>query len=101
MLLPFATLLFKFCFKKYDPGTQHFDTSSKQRAPAYTDRILYKYRQAQGLMMRRQSTIPGMPTSSQPLVQCLLYDSVPSIITSDHKPVWALFKTIIRAGTDS
>ncbi|KAG4066227.1 hypothetical protein HA402_000451 [Bradysia odoriphaga] len=25
---------------KYDPGTQQFDTSSKQRAPAYTDRIL-------------------------------------------------------------
>ncbi|XP_037818001.1 inositol polyphosphate 5-phosphatase E [Lucilia sericata] len=86
---------------KYDPGTQHFDTSSKQRAPAYTDRILYKYRQAQGLMMRRQSAIPGMPSPSHPLVQCLLYDSVPSITTSDHKPVWALFKTVIRAGTDS
>uniref|UniRef100_A0A1I8Q307 phosphoinositide 5-phosphatase n=1 Tax=Stomoxys calcitrans TaxID=35570 RepID=A0A1I8Q307_STOCA len=86
---------------KYDPGTQHFDTSSKQRAPAYTDRILYKFRQTQGLMMRRQSNIPGMSSPSQPHVQCLLYDSVPSIITSDHKPVWALFKTLIRAGTDS
>ncbi|XP_058975642.1 inositol polyphosphate 5-phosphatase E [Musca domestica] len=86
---------------KYDPGTQHFDTSSKQRAPAYTDRILYKYRQAQGLMMRRQSTVPGLPSPTPPFVQCLLYDSVPSIITSDHKPVWALFKTLIRAGTDS
>ncbi|KAM7355743.1 inositol-3-phosphate synthase isoform 1-T4 [Cochliomyia hominivorax] len=86
---------------KYDPGTQHFDTSSKQRAPAYTDRILYKYRQTQGLMMRRQSAIPGMPSQGQSMVQCLLYDSVPSITTSDHKPVWALFKTVIRAGTDS
>lgn len=29
-------------FFQYDPGSQQFDTSSKQRAPAYTDRILYK-----------------------------------------------------------
>ncbi|XP_067646782.1 inositol polyphosphate 5-phosphatase E isoform X2 [Eurosta solidaginis] len=86
---------------KYDPGTQHFDTSSKQRAPAYTDRILYKYRQSQGLSIRRNSTMPSNTTLAQPYVQCLLYDSVPSITTSDHKPVWALFKTKIRAGTDS
>ncbi|XP_023169943.2 inositol polyphosphate 5-phosphatase E [Drosophila hydei] len=86
---------------KYDPGSQNFDTSSKQRAPAYTDRILYKYRQVQGLVIRRQSTVPGVSTPTQPYVQCLLYDSVPSITTSDHKPVWALFRTLIRAGTDA
>ncbi|TDG50421.1 hypothetical protein AWZ03_003326 [Drosophila navojoa] len=86
---------------KYDPGSQNFDTSSKQRAPAYTDRILYKYRQVQGLVIRRQSTVPGVSTPTQPYVQCLLYDSVPSITTSDHKPVWALFRTLIRAGTDT
>ncbi|XP_052759564.1 inositol polyphosphate 5-phosphatase E isoform X2 [Galleria mellonella] len=33
---------------KYDPGSQQFDTSSKQRAPAYTDRILYKARSMTG-----------------------------------------------------
>ena len=27
---------------KYDPGTNTFDTSHKQRVPSYTDRILYK-----------------------------------------------------------
>ncbi|KAH8397537.1 hypothetical protein KR222_009058 [Zaprionus bogoriensis] len=86
---------------KYDPGSQNFDTSSKQRAPAYTDRILYKYRQMQGLVIRRQSTVPGVSTPTQPYVQCLLYDSVPSITTSDHKPVWALFRTLIRAGSDA
>ncbi|XP_004525259.1 72 kDa inositol polyphosphate 5-phosphatase [Ceratitis capitata] len=86
---------------KYDPGTQHFDTSSKQRAPAYTDRILYKYRQLQGLGIRRTSTATSGATTAQPYVKCLLYDSVPSITTSDHKPVWALFKTQIRAGTDA
>ncbi|KAM8708856.1 hypothetical protein ACLKA7_015772 [Drosophila subpalustris] len=86
---------------KYDPGSQNFDTSSKQRAPAYTDRILYKYRQMQGLVIRRQSAVPGVSTPTQPYVQCLLYDSVPSITTSDHKPVWALFRTLIRAGSDA
>ena len=28
---------------KYDPGTDNFDTSSKQRIPSYTDRIVYKH----------------------------------------------------------
>lgn len=105
---------------QYDPGTQHFDTSSKQRAPAYTDRILYKYRQTQGLMSRHHSNHMGVGLNSlhsnnsnnaqsqqhgqqpqQPYIECLLYDSVPSITTSDHKPVWALFKVSIRAGSDS
>jgi len=27
---------------KYDPGTEIFDTSAKQRTPSYTDRILFK-----------------------------------------------------------
>ena len=29
---------------KYDPGTDHYDTSTKQRVPSYTDRILFKVR---------------------------------------------------------
>uniref|UniRef100_A0A1B0CRQ2 phosphoinositide 5-phosphatase n=2 Tax=Lutzomyia longipalpis TaxID=7200 RepID=A0A1B0CRQ2_LUTLO len=81
---------------KYDPGTQQFDTSSKQRAPAYTDRILYKYRSAP-LGLRRGSSLNPLQTP----VECLAYDSVPSIVSSDHKPVWALFRNIIRPGLDS
>ncbi|KAL3272808.1 hypothetical protein HHI36_014268 [Cryptolaemus montrouzieri] len=76
---------------KYDPGTQNFDTSSKQRAPAYTDRILYKQRS-----IRRLSSAPSIPP-----LQCLAYNSVPSITTSDHKPVWGLFKAHIRPGLDT
>lgn len=76
---------------KYDPGTQNFDTSSKQRAPAYTDRILYKHRST-----RRLSSQPHIPP-----LQCLAYNSVPSITTSDHKPVWGLFKAHIRPGLDT
>lgn len=76
---------------KYDPGTQNFDTSSKQRAPAYTDRILFKHKQT-----RRLSSQPD----TTPL-QCLVYDSVPSITTSDHKPVWGVFKAFVRPGIDT
>lgn len=83
---------------KYDPGTQKFDTSSKQRAPAYTDRILYKFK-SNAFGIRRDSNLTSFLHS--PIVECLAYDSVPSIVSSDHKPVWALFKTCIKPGIDS
>jgi len=67
---------------KYDPGTDKFDTSSKQRIPSYTDRILYKH---------------GSGTPVQPLH----YDSVQGVVTSDHKPVWGMFEVRIRPGKDS
>lgn len=88
---------------KYDPGTQRFDTSSKQRAPAYTDRILYKFKPMPTTTVhRRTSSILGTKSSHPPSpVKCLAYDSVQSIITSDHKPVWALFRSIIRPGVDT
>lgn len=88
---------------KYDPGTQRFDTSSKQRAPAYTDRILYKFKPMPVTTVhRRTSSITGTKNSHPPSpVKCLAYDSVQSIITSDHKPVWALFRSIIRPGIDT
>nr|XP_022916471.1 72 kDa inositol polyphosphate 5-phosphatase isoform X2 [Onthophagus taurus] len=76
---------------KYDPGTQNFDTSSKQRTPAYTDRILYKHRHS-----RRLSGQPETPP-----IECLVYDSVPSIVTSDHKPVWGVFRAHVRPGLDT
>ncbi|GLG95275.1 72 kDa inositol polyphosphate 5-phosphatase [Gryllus bimaculatus] len=67
---------------KYDPGTQKFDTSHKQRTPAYTDRILYRCR-------------------GRGVLECLLYSSVPSICTSDHKPVWGLYSSAVRPGIDT
>ncbi|VEN40077.1 unnamed protein product [Callosobruchus maculatus] len=76
---------------KYDPGTQNFDTSSKQRAPAYTDRILFKQRNHRRLSGHHE----------YPPLQCLVYDSVPSITTSDHKPVWGVFKAYLRPGLDN
>ncbi|XP_070509543.1 inositol polyphosphate 5-phosphatase E [Chironomus tepperi] len=87
---------------KYDVGTQQFDTSSKQRAPAYTDRILYKYK-LPPLGLRRPSamTSSSRPTSPHSPIKCIAYDSVQSIVSSDHKPVWALFKNALRPGVDS
>jgi hypothetical protein len=34
-------------------------------------------------------------------IQCLHYSSVPSICSSDHKPVWGLYKCSVRPGTDA
>ncbi|XP_064093024.1 inositol polyphosphate 5-phosphatase E-like isoform X2 [Macrobrachium nipponense] len=65
---------------KYDPGTDHYDTSSKQRVPSYTDRILFK--------------------SSRGSVKCCSYDACPLFRTSDHKPVSGMFQCQIRPGKD-
>ncbi|KAG7161708.1 Inositol polyphosphate 5-phosphatase E-like [Homarus americanus] len=65
---------------KYDPGTDHYDTSSKQRVPSYTDRILFK--------------------STRGAVTCYSYDSCSLFKTSDHKPVLGAFHCKIRPGKD-
>jgi len=57
---------------KYDKGTSTFDTSKKQRKPAWTDRILWK--------------VKGDSSMAQ-----LSYDSIPSYTQSDHKPVYSEF----------
>ena len=67
---------------KYDVGTNEFDTSSKLRTPAYTDRILYK-------------------SNKSTKVNAIYYDSVQDILTSDHKPVWGIWEVTIRPGRDT
>ena len=74
---------------KYDPGTTEFDTSSKQRVPSYTDRILYKSRRASGHNEKKHKIKP------------LHYDSVQDVVTSDHKPVWGMWEVAIRPGRDN
>ena len=54
---------------KFDKNSDTYDTSSKKRVPAWTDRILYFPR--------------GM--------SCLTYDADMTIRTSDHRPVYASF----------
>ena len=57
---------------KYDKGTSSFDSSKKQRAPAWTDRVLWAGEKAE--------------------VEVLRYTSVPSVVASDHKPVVAVLE---------
>ncbi|GAA5965786.1 hypothetical protein JCM21900_004989 [Sporobolomyces salmonicolor] len=68
-----APLLFRPTYK-YDNGTDTYDTSEKMRIPAYTDRILY----------------------SGPDLDINRYQRA-ELFTSDHRPVYALFRARIRS----
>ena len=61
---------------KFDNGTKIYDTSEKQRVPAWTDRILYK---------SRQNAIK--PNG---------YNCVQNIIFSDHRAVYAVFEVTVK-----
>ncbi|KAI3389660.1 hypothetical protein SNEBB_001373 [Seison nebaliae] len=58
-----------------------FDTSEKQRIPAWTDRILYKTSHRFNRKFR---------------ISVLKYSSIQEIIISDHKPVFAIFNLTFR-----
>ncbi|GAA5938180.1 hypothetical protein JCM3775_002909 [Rhodotorula graminis] len=68
-----APLVFRPTYK-YDNGTDTYDTSEKARIPAYTDRILYKGHD----------------------LDCYRYQRA-ELRTSDHRPVYALFRARIRS----
>lgn len=57
---------------KFDNGTTTYDTSEKQRIPAWTDRILNM--------------------SREKIIKQLYYNSCEDVIFSDHRPVSAVFK---------
>mmetsp|Transcript_10744 Transcript_10744/g.27151 ORF Transcript_10744/g.27151 Transcript_10744/m.27151 type:complete len:284 (+) Transcript_10744:1274-2125(+) len=56
---------------KYDKESSQFDTSHKQRIPAWTDRILFQ------------------PSHG---IRVLDYQSVPDAQSSDHRPVWGSYR---------
>ncbi|CAG7821565.1 unnamed protein product [Allacma fusca] len=80
-----ATITFRPTYK-YDLGTDKFDSSNKKRAPAYTDRIIYKCKNMQ---------------NENPTVVCLAYEAVTSLRLSDHKPVYSIFSVHIKPGFDT
>ena len=55
---------------KFDKGSPEYDTSYKQRIPAWTDRIVFK----------------------SDRIKVLKYDSVPKAMHSDHRPVFGTFQ---------
>uniref|UniRef100_A0A7N6BEA9 Phosphatidylinositol polyphosphate 5-phosphatase type IV n=1 Tax=Anabas testudineus TaxID=64144 RepID=A0A7N6BEA9_ANATE len=67
---------------KFDIGCDIYDTTSKQRTPSYTDRILFRSRQADD-------------------IKVIKYTSCSSIKTSDHRPVIGVFLVKLRPGRDN
>ncbi|KIW80466.1 hypothetical protein Z517_07082 [Fonsecaea pedrosoi CBS 271.37] len=73
---------------KYDIGKDEFDSSDKQRIPAWTDRILWKVNHTRNVVQA------GEVLGSQ--MKQLEYDSVMGLRFSDHRPVYAIFDVGIR-----
>lgn len=72
---PFKEMLIDFKpTYKFDKGTNVYDSSEKQRTPSWTDRVVYQ---------------------GKNLIQ-LNYDSVETIMFSDHKPVFGTFKANVK-----
>ncbi|XP_049751863.1 phosphatidylinositol polyphosphate 5-phosphatase type IV isoform X3 [Elephas maximus indicus] len=66
---------------KFDIGKDTYDSTSKQRTPSYTDRVVYRSR-------HKDDICP------------VKYSSCRSIRTSDHRPVYGLFRVKVRPGRD-
>ncbi|CAL8344600.1 unnamed protein product [Lota lota] len=67
---------------KFDIGCDAYDTTSKQRTPSYTDRILFRSRQADD-------------------IEVVKYSSCSTLKTSDHRPVVGVFQVKLRPGRDN
>ena len=76
---------------KYDLGKDEFDSSDKQRIPAWTDRILYKV----NLKNLQQGDDLGTKLKQ------LEYDSVMAMRFSDHRPVYSTFEMGVRVIDDN
>ncbi|XP_053551542.1 phosphatidylinositol polyphosphate 5-phosphatase type IV isoform X2 [Bombina bombina] len=67
---------------KFDIGCDAYDSTTKQRTPSYTDRVLYKSRNRGDIKVNK-------------------YSSCSVVKTSDHRPVFASFEVRIRPGRDN
>ncbi|XP_030391147.1 phosphatidylinositol polyphosphate 5-phosphatase type IV isoform X1 [Gopherus evgoodei] len=67
---------------KFDIGQDSYDTTSKQRTPSYTDRVIYRSRYKDD-------------------IHAVKYSSCSVVKTSDHRPVYGLFRVKVRPGRDN
>ncbi|KAI8894695.1 Endonuclease/exonuclease/phosphatase [Globomyces pollinis-pini] len=67
---------------KYDIGTSVYDSSEKRRSPAWCDRVLW---------MKNP-----LKWTDRRWIQCTNYNSIPVMVSSDHKPVNATFIAQMR-----
>ena len=70
---------------KFEPGTDFYDRrpEKKVRAPAWTDRILWR-----------------VPPGDENQARCVVYDKVDAMRASDHKPVEASLVPVVRVIND-
>ncbi|GAB5588489.1 hypothetical protein Unana1_03389 [Umbelopsis nana] len=73
---------------KYDAGTNRYDTSEKRRAPAWTDRVLWR-------KARAHLQLPGK-NGHHSDIQLTSYASCMDMMMSDHKPVNAVMRLKAR-----
>lgn len=73
---------------KYDLGKDEFDSSDKQRIPAWTDRILWK--------VNHKTNLAQVGEDLGSRMKQLEYNSVMGLRFSDHRPVYATFELGIR-----
>jgi hypothetical protein len=74
---------------KYDKGSISFDSSKKQRCPAWTDRILYSARRNSAL--EKGASNPA----TKPPIEVLDYYSV-DVRISDHRPVCGIYSLKLK-----
>nr|XP_003469589.2 inositol polyphosphate 5-phosphatase K [Cavia porcellus] len=80
-----GSLLFPPTYK-FDKNSNNYDTSDKERKPAWTDRILWRLKR----QLRASPLTPDLPTCYFSLSQ-RSYKSHMSFNISDHKPVTGTF----------
>lgn len=67
---------------KFDVGRDTYDTTSKQRTPSYTDRVIFRCR-------------------NKGDIHAVKYSSCLGLKTSDHRPVYGLYRVKVRPGRDN